>query len=131
MSEKRPEPAPTCLLCGESGRDACQCDRERRRLRGPTNEHGYDGADEYDPFAFVPERISPITAHGLAWLDEQLHEENTARLRSLPTEGQATVLAGRMEIGAIGVRTSVVQDLLDFGAIRVIDTDSDREEADR
>ena len=36
-----------------------------------------------------------------------------------------------MKIGAIGVRTSVVQDLLDFGAIRVIDADSDREEADR
>ena len=86
-----------------------------------------DGADEYDPFEFVPDRISPITAHGLAWLDE----ENTTRLRSLPVEHQVTVLAGLMETSAIGVRTSVVQDLLDFGAIRASDADSDREEADR
>jgi hypothetical protein len=90
-----------------------------------------DRADDYDPFEFVPERIGPITAGGLAWLDEQLHEENKARLRSLPIERQATVLAGLMEIGAIGVRPSVVQDLLDFGAIRASDEDSDREEADR
>ena len=86
-----------------------------------------DGTDEYDPFEFVPDRISPITAHGLAWLDE----ENTTRLRSLPVEHQVTVLAGLMETSAIGVRTSVVQDLLDFGAIRASDADSDREEADR
>jgi hypothetical protein len=90
-----------------------------------------DRADDYDPFEFVPERIGPITAGGLAWLDEQLHEENKARLRSLPIERQATVLAGLMEISAIGVRPSVVQDLLDFGAIRVSDGDSDREEANR
>ena len=90
-----------------------------------------DGADEYDPFEFVPDRISPITAHGLAWLDDQLDEENTARLRSLPVEHQVTVLAGLVETSAIGVRTSVVQDLFDFGAIRVSDADSDREEADR
>jgi hypothetical protein len=33
-------------------------------------------AEGYNPFEFVSDRISPITASGLAWLDEQLHEEN-------------------------------------------------------
>ena len=89
------------------------------------------GADECDPFDFVPERISPITAGGLAWLDEQLHEENKARLRSLPIERQVSVLAGLMEAGAIGVRTSAVRDFLDVGAIRASNVASDREEADR
>ena len=88
-------------------------------------------AERYDPFAFVPERISPLTAAGLAWLYERAEPDNKARLRSLPIERQATVLAGLMEIGAIGVRPSVVQDLLGFGAIRASDEDSDREEADR
>ena len=56
-----------------------------------------NGVDNYDPFEFVPERISPVTADGLAWLDEQLHKENKARLRSLPIERQVTVLAGFIE----------------------------------
>jgi len=90
-----------------------------------------DGADDYDPFEFVPERISPITAAGLAWLDQQLHEENKARLRSLPVERQASVLAGLMETGAIGVRSDAVNDLLDAGAIRASAEESHHQEADR
>jgi len=90
-----------------------------------------DGADGYDPFEFVPDRISPITAAGLAWLDEQLHEENKPRLRSLPVERQASVLADLMETGAIGVRSDAVRNLLNAGAIRASDEETDREEADR
>ena len=90
-----------------------------------------DRVDEYDPFEFVPERISPITASGLAWLDDQLHKENKALLRSLPIERQASVLAKLMEAGAIGVRPEAVQDLLDAGAIRASDEENDREEASR
>ena len=41
-------------------------------------------AERYDPFAFVPERISPLTAAGLAWLYERAEPDNKARLRSLP-----------------------------------------------
>ena len=67
-----------------------------------------NGVDGYDPFEFVPEQISPITATGLARLDEQLSQENTARLRSLPIEHQASVLATLMKSGAVGVRASAV-----------------------
>jgi len=88
-------------------------------------------AKRYDPFAFVPERISPLTAAGLAWLYERAEPDNKARLRSLPIERQVSVLAGLMEAGAIGVRTSAVRDFLDVGAIRASNVASDREEADR
>jgi hypothetical protein len=90
-----------------------------------------DSPDGYDPFAFVPERISPITASGLAWLDEQLHEQNKARLRALPIERQATILAALLEAGTIGVRSDTVRDLLDAGAIRASEDNSDRQEASR
>ena len=90
-----------------------------------------DGADDYDPFEFAPDRISPITASGLAWLDEQLHEENKALLRSLPIKRQASVLADLMEAGAIGVRSDAVEDLLDAGAIRASAEETGREVADR
>ena len=90
-----------------------------------------NGVDGYDPFEFVPEQISPITATGLAWLDEQLSQENTARLRSLPIEHQASVLVTLMKSGAVGVRASAVGDLLDAGAIRASDEESDREEVNR
>ena len=76
-----------------------------------------NGVDGYDPLEFVPEQINPITATGLAWLDEQLSQENTARLRSLPIEHQASVLAILMKSGAVGVRAS--------------DEESDREEVNR
>ena len=84
-----------------------------------------------DPFAFVPERISPITADGLAWLDKQLHEQNKARLRALPIERQANILAALLETDAIGVQASAVRDRLDAGAIRASEDNSDREEAGR
>ena len=77
---------------------------------------------EYDPFAHVPERISPLTASGLAWLDEQLNQENKQTLRSLPIEQQATVLARLVESGAIGLRPEVVSDVLDS-----LSDDSERE----
>jgi hypothetical protein len=84
-----------------------------------------------DPFAFVPERISSITAAGLAWFDEQLHEENKARLRALPIERQANILAALLETDAIGVPPDAVRDLLDAGTIRASEDNSDRQEADR
>ena len=87
------------------------------------------GPDGYDPFAFVPERISPITAGGLAWLDAELHEKNQARFRALPIERQANILAALLEAGAIGVRPDAVRDLLDVEAIRASEDNSDREEA--
>ena len=90
-----------------------------------------DGVDEYGPFTFVPDRISPITASGLAWLDEQLAEENRARFRSLPVERQASVLGDLLEAGAVGVRSDAVRDLLDAGAIRASDEESGHEGADR
>ena len=90
-----------------------------------------DSSDGYDPFAFVPKRISPITASGLAWLDAQLHEGNQARLRALAIERQASVLADLLETDAIGVHPDTVRDLLDAGAIRASEDNSDRQEADR
>ena len=96
------------------------------------NHDDSNGAtDEYDPFTYVPDRISPITASGFAWLDEQLHEENKSRLRALPTERQASVLAALLKTGAIGVRFDAVRDLLNAGAIRASEDNSDREEASR
>jgi len=99
------------------------------------DRHGHDDSarseEEYDPFEHVPERISPITASGLAWLDGQLTEENKARLRPLPVERQASVLADLLEAGAVGVRSDAVRDLLDSGAICVSNEDSDYEGADR
>jgi len=90
-----------------------------------------DSPDGYDPFAFVPERISPTTASGLAWLDEQLHEQNKARLRALPIERQATILAALLETDAIGVHSGTVRDLLDAGAIRASEDNSDHQEFGR
>jgi len=101
----------------------------RQRGGGPAMNNG--GPNGYDPFAFVPERISSITAGGLTWLDEQLHEENQARLRALPIERQANLLATLLGTGAIGVRPDAVQDLLDAGTIRASEDNSDRQEADR
>ena len=69
--------------------------------------------EAYDPFEHVPERISPLTASGLAWLDEQLIEDNKATLRSLSIEQQASVLARLVESGAIGIRPEIVSDVLD------------------
>ena len=88
-----------------------------------------DNPDGYDPFTFVPERISPITASGLAWLDVQLTEENQVRFRALPIERQASVLAALLETGAIGVHSDTVRDLLDAGAIRASEDNSDHQEA--
>lgn len=84
-------------------------------------EQGADG-NEYDPFAHVPERISPLTASGLAWLDEQLDRENKQTLRSLPIERQTTVLARLVETGAVGLRPEVVSEVLD-----TLSDDSERE----
>ena len=95
----------------------------RQRERRPAMSD--DRADDYDPFEHVPERISALTASGLAWLDDQLYEENKALLRSLPIERQARVLAELIETGAIGVRPETVRDLLNTGAIRASDEDSD------
>jgi len=108
------------------------CERDSDTESSIDAEHEQpEPAETYNPFAFVPDRISPITASGLAWLDAQLHEENQARLRALPIERQASVLAALLETGAIGVRPDAVRDLLDAGAIRASEENSDRQETGR
>ena len=94
-----------------------------------THADEQDGRSEtydYDPFEYVPERISPLTASGLAWLDEQLTADNRTTLHSLPIERQAGVLARLVESGAIRIRPAVVSDVLDS-----LDDDSDRGDLDQ
>ena len=108
------------------------CERDSDTESSIDAEHEQpEPAETYDPFAFVPDRISLITASGLAWLDAQLHEENKALLCSLPIERQATILAALLETGAIGVHPDAVRDLLDAGAIRASEDNSDHQEAGR
>ena len=59
--------------------------------------------DEYDPFEHVPDRIDAISASGLIEMHEALNELNTARLESLPVEGQAVMLWSMVEKGVIDV----------------------------
>ena len=61
------------------------------------------GEDEYDPFEHVPDRIDAISASGLIEMHEALNELNTARLESLPVEGQAIMLWNMVEKGVIDV----------------------------
>jgi riboflavin biosynthesis pyrimidine reductase len=61
------------------------------------------GEDEYDPFEHVPGRIDAISASGLIEMHEALNELNTARLESLPVEGQAVMLWNMVEKGVIDV----------------------------
>jgi len=61
------------------------------------------GEDEYDPFEHVPDRIDAISASGLIEMHEALNELNTARLESLPVEGQAVMLWNMVEKGVIDV----------------------------
>ena len=72
-----------------------------------------DRAGEYDPFEYVPERTSPLTATGLAWLYERLGPANKARLRSRPIERQADFLAHLIERGAIGPHPKLVAAVRD------------------
>jgi len=61
------------------------------------------GADEYDPFEYVPDRIDAISASGLVQMHGALNEQNTARLESLPVENQAIMLWKMVESGVIDV----------------------------
>ena len=58
---------------------------------------------EYDPFAFVPERIDVVSASGLEQLHAALSERNRAKLVSLPIEKQAVLLWDLVERGAVDV----------------------------
>lgn len=59
--------------------------------------------DEYDPFAFVPDRIDAVSASGLEQLHEALSERNRIKLVSLPIEKQAVLLWDLVERGAVDV----------------------------
>ena len=65
------------------------------------NETGDRG--EYDPFAFVPERIDAVSASGLEQLHAALSEHNRAKLVSLPIEEQAALLWDLVKRGAVDV----------------------------
>ena len=58
---------------------------------------------EYDPFAFVPDRIDAVSASGLEQLHDALSEQNRAKLVSLPIEKQAVLLWDLVERGAVSV----------------------------
>ena len=58
---------------------------------------------EYDPFAFVPERIDAVSASGLKQLHAAPSERNRAKLVSLPIEEQAALLWTLVEHGAVDV----------------------------
>ena len=88
-------------------------------------------SNEFDPFAAVPERISPLTASGLQWLDQQLTEDNRALFRSLPIERQAAVLARLIEDGAIGPHPQAVRHVLDTLTADSERADDQDQEADR
>lgn len=62
-----------------------------------------DGADDYDSFAFVPDRIDQITASGLKQLHEALNERNRAKLRSVPIEEQGALLWALVDKDTIDV----------------------------
>jgi len=66
-------------------------------------EGGSAGADGYDPFEHVPDRIDAISASGLVQMHEALNEQNTARLESLPVEDQAIMFWKMVENGVIDV----------------------------
>ena len=68
-----------------------------------TDETESAGENEYDPFGHVPDRIDAISASGLIEMHEALNELNTARLESLPVEGQAVMLWNMVEKGVIDV----------------------------
>ena len=68
-----------------------------------TDETESAGENEYDPFEHVPDRIDAISASGLIEMHEALNELNTARLESLPVEGQAVMLWKMVEKGVIDV----------------------------
>jgi len=62
-----------------------------------------DDRDEYDPFAFVPDRIDAVSASGLEQLHEALSEQNRAKLVSLPIKEQARLLWDLVEEGAVNI----------------------------
>jgi riboflavin biosynthesis pyrimidine reductase len=68
-----------------------------------TDETESAGENEYDPFEHVPDRIDAISASGLIEMHEALNELDTARLESLPVEGQAVMLWNMVEKGVIDV----------------------------
>ena len=55
-------------------------------------ESAGNGEDEYDPFAYVPNRIDAISASGLVEMHDALNEQNTMKLESMPIEDQAIML---------------------------------------
>ena len=60
-------------------------------------------SEEYDPFAYVPDRIDQVTASGLDQLHDALEPSRQAKLRSVAIETQAAILWDLVENGTISL----------------------------